>query len=141
MNLKPAPGTIFIQPVDLIPPSKTEVGFSGKTDKQKPEQPYKFRVLAVGSKQAHQGLWVESPVEPGDIISHVSTNAKWREIAETSGFLVDGELCMPIEFGDILGIWETDEERQQKINQKLDAIYITYSGLRAPRKSGENSVA
>jgi len=109
MNLKPAGGYIFVEPVDDIPSSKSEMGFGGKTDKQKPETPYKFRVVAVGGKVAYQGLWIYSEVEPGDIISHMSNNATLREQRETAGFVINGNWYLVIDFRDVLGIWRNNE--------------------------------
>ena len=122
MKLRPAMGTLFVTPIDQIPSSRTETGFGGKTDKQKPEEPYKFKVVAVGGPIPSHGVMVYPEVEPGDIVSHVSTNLTLREQSDTSGFLVDDVLYHPWDFRDILGIWETNEEHQQKINRKLDAV-------------------
>ena len=141
MKLRPAAGTIFVTLVDTIPSSRTETGFGGKTDKQKPEQPYKFMVAAVGGPAPINGQWFRTEVEMGDIVSSISTNLKLREDAEITGFLVDNVLYHPWDFRDILGIWETNEEHQQKINQKLDSIATNTCGLHFVSKLGKDSAA
>lgn len=141
MKLRPAAGNIFITPVEPIPSSRTETGFGGKTDKQKPEQPYKFRVAAVGGPVPINGQWFRTEVEIGDIVSLVSTNLTLREQSETAGFLIDGVLYYAWDFRDILGIWETNEQRQQKINQKLDSIATNTCGLHFVSKLGKDSAA
>ena len=132
-------GTIFVTPINEIPSSRTETGFGGKTDKQKPEQPYKFKVVAVGGPIPSHGIMVYPEVEPGDIVSHNSTNLTLREQSYTSGFLVDDVLYHPWDFRDILGIWETNEEYQQKINRKLDAVSTGVAPIF--RKLGQDSAA
>lgn len=107
MDLKPNRGYIFVEPVDEIPSAKQEVGFSGKTDKHKPEQPYKFRVVEVGLDLPFAGLWVPPDVEPGDIISHMQSNHTLREQRETAGFLVDERWYLVMDFRDILGVWRS----------------------------------
>jgi co-chaperonin GroES (HSP10) len=106
MKLQPARGYIFVVPVDEIPSEKSVVGFGGKTDKHRPEQPYKFKVIAVGGPRPYDGVCVDSEVAEGDIISHQSTNGTLREQRETAGFFVDDEWYLPMDFRDILGVWE-----------------------------------
>jgi hypothetical protein len=106
MKLHPARGYVFVIPVDDIPSDKAAVGFGGKTDKLKPEEPYKFKVVAVGAARPFEGMLIYSEVEEGDIISHQSTNATLREQRETAGFLIDGEWFLPLDFRDILGRWQ-----------------------------------
>lgn len=100
---------MFVVPVDDIPASKSGVGFGGKTEKQKPEQPYKLRVAAVGGPRPYESVMIESEVKVGDIISTNSNNATLRENRETAGFLVDDVWYLPMDFRDVLGVWEDPE--------------------------------
>jgi co-chaperonin GroES (HSP10) len=123
MKLQPARGYLFVIPVDDIPASKSGVGFGGKTEKQKPEQPYKLRVAAVGGSRPYESIMIESEVKVGDIISHNSTNATLREQREQAGFLVDGVWYLPMDFRDVLGIWEDTEERYRALEIEAEDFF------------------
>ena len=103
--MKPARGYIFVVPVDEIPAIKSEAGFSGKTEKFKPEQPYKFKVMEVGAPRPFDGLLIDSEANVGDIISLMSSNNTLREQRETMGFLIGSTWVIPVDFRDILGVW------------------------------------
>lgn len=110
MKLKPMRGMLFLKPIDEIKPDKPEVGFGSKTEKLKPEQPYKFEVLAVGAPLPLDGIFIPAEVKPGDIVSLVFGNPTMRErVAEGTGFLVDDQLVHGADFRDILGVWEVYE--------------------------------
>lgn len=110
--MKPARGYIFVVPVDEIPSIKSEAGFGvTHVDKQKPEQPYKFKVIAVGAPRPFDGLMIDSEVSVGDTISLMSSNNTLREQRETTGFLIGSTWIIPVDFRDILGIWDGLNER------------------------------
>ena len=113
MKLQPARGYLFVIPVEDIPASKSAVGFGGKTEKIKPEQPYKLRVMAVGAPRPFDGLMIDAGVNVGDIISANSTNATIREQREQAGFLVDDVWYFPMDFRDVLGVWNNTESTEQ----------------------------
>lgn len=110
MTLKPTRGLLFVVPLDKIEPPKDGMGFGAEKQKHKPEEPYKFKVVAVGAVLPVDGLWVESEVRVGDIIALNHSNVTMRErIAEGSGFLLDGVWHYPVDFRDVIGYWSEDE--------------------------------
>jgi hypothetical protein len=129
MNFRPAMGSYFLTPVDEILSGKTEVGFGGKTDKSKPEVPYKFRIAGVGGPVPFSGVMVYPEFQIGDIVSSNETNSTFREQKDSKGFIIDGVWYFPVDFRDILGIWETNEEREQKATRILDACAVAMRGM------------
>jgi co-chaperonin GroES (HSP10) len=105
--MRPSRGTIFVKPIDEIPSVKSKLGFGEVATKEKPEEPYKFLVVAVGEEFPHEGLWIDSEVKKGNVVSLNKTNSSIRAENETSGFLLNGERLTAIPFDDILGIWES----------------------------------
>src|ERR1035437_2901653 len=101
MKLQPARGYLFVIPVEDIPASKSAVEFGGKTEKIKPEQPYKLRVMAVGAPRPFDGLMIDGWVNVGYVVSANSTNATIREQREQAGFLVDDVWYLPMDFRDV----------------------------------------
>ena len=98
---------MFAVPVDEIPAVNPNMGFGGKTEKFKPEVPYKLKILAVGGPRPfNDNVWFEAEVKAGDIVSHVQTNATLREKMATTGFILDGQQIMVMDFQDIVGIWQ-----------------------------------
>lgn len=124
-----------MSPVDDIPSTKTEVGFGGKTEKLKPEQPYKFKVVGVGGPVPIHGVMFRSDVAVGDIISTSTKNSALRENKDSWGFTIDNDWYYVIDFQDVLGFWETNEERQQKFNRLLDAAANAIHRIPGPRLS------
>jgi hypothetical protein len=110
MNFKPAMGSYFLTPVDDIPSGKTEVGFGGKTDKPKPETPYKFRVAGVGGAFPYAGVLMHPEYKIGDLVSSNETNSTFREQRDSKGFVIDGVWYFPVDFRDILGVWREECE-------------------------------
>jgi hypothetical protein len=109
MNLKPNRGILFVVPIDEIKPVKVKAGFEGKAaEKQKPETPYKFKVVAVGGPLRVHDIWIPCDAQVGDIISHTSTNAHLREQIEESGMLLDGVQHLVLDFNDVLGVWKEE---------------------------------
>lgn len=107
MKLIPGRGLLFLTPIDKIEPSNDGVGFGATKQKQKPEHPYRFRVAAVGRPLPVDGLWVDSEVNIGDVITIAFSNQTMRErISEGAGFLIDEEWYYPIDFREILGVEE-----------------------------------
>lgn len=110
MTLQPGSGFIFLEAIDHIPSVKQETGFGAKTaEKDKPEQPYKFRVFAVGTSMPFHGMWIPPEVKPGDIVSLAQKNSVLREQQETTGLLIGDKRYRVVDFRDVLGIWRTDE--------------------------------
>lgn len=111
MTLKPTRGLLFVVPIGKIDPPKEGMGFSAEKQKHKPEEPYKFKVTAVGGPLPFDGIWVPSEVAVGDIVSLNQSNAAMRErIAEGAGFLLDGAWYYPVDFRDVIGYWRDDEK-------------------------------
>jgi co-chaperonin GroES (HSP10) len=107
-KLQPSRGFLFVRPVSDIPKAEKnskETGFGIKSDKSKPEEPYQFKVLAVGAPRPFDGCMIESEAQVGDIVSHTATNKTLREDIHDSGFLMDGVHILVMDFRDVLGIW------------------------------------
>lgn len=106
MNLTPGPGFIFAVPIDRIPEkSKTGAGFGLDHDKKGPEAPYRFRVEAVGGPKPFEGQLVPAPVKVGDEIILALHNHTLRDKASEAGFIVEGVWYMPLDFGDVMGVY------------------------------------
>ena len=107
MNLEPTRGLVFLTPIDEIVPEKQDGHFGVKSQKVKPEEPYKFKVISVGGPLPFDGLFIPPEVAPGNIVSLHFNNQMTRErVAEGAGFLVNGVWTYGVDFRDILGIWK-----------------------------------
>ena len=105
--IKPSLGFVFLTAVDEIPQEpKNQGGFGIETKKKGPETPYRFKVMAVGGPRPFEGILISSPVQYGDVISLLQSNANLREQYHESGFVVGDMHFIVADFRDILGAWE-----------------------------------
>jgi co-chaperonin GroES (HSP10) len=109
MKLRPARGLAYVVPISDIPSASKKANGYGveAADKNKgTEEPYQFRVVAVGaSKPTSFGSWIYSQLQVGDIVALSATNSTLRTNRDESGFTLDGQWTMVIDFEDVLGIW------------------------------------
>ena len=104
MNLKPGPGYIFLKMLDKMPDKIKGTGFGAETQKLSAEEPYKFKVVAVGGPRPFEGRVWPSPVEEGDTIFLNNHNKSLRESYPESWFLHEDEMYLAADFSAVMGI-------------------------------------
>lgn len=108
MKFQPTRGIVFLKAISEIQEKdKQSTGYGIKGDKRAPEEMYKWEVVAVGGGYpSRYGMVIESPVQLGDTVSIHAHNATVREKLDAAGFLLDGQLYLPVEFEEVLGTWD-----------------------------------
>lgn len=116
MKLQPTRGTVFCVPLDKIEPTKTGMGFGSEKSKPVPETPFRFKVVAVGQPYPYEGMMVASEVKVGDVVSLNFSNQTIRErLAEGSGFMLDNVWYYPVDFPNVFGVWDEENDARPDI--------------------------